>query len=98
MFRTLLVAAAFGLVGQLALAQPVASGQAQRFIARFNAANTTHDGRLTQAQAQAGHMPWIAKHFAAIDAEHKGYVTLADLQAYRQQQRAGRQGGTASQP
>jgi hypothetical protein len=67
--------------------------QVQRFIARFHAANTTADGRLTLAQAQAGHMPMIVRNFDAIDAQHKGYVTLQDIQAYRQQVRAMREGG-----
>jgi hypothetical protein len=60
------------------------------FIDRFDAANTTHDGHLTLAQAQAAKLPVIVRHFDAIDAQHKGYVTLRDLQAYRQQERTAR--------
>jgi hypothetical protein len=67
--------------------------QAQRFIERFQAANTTGDGRLTLAQAQAGHLPMIVRNFDAIDVQHKGYVTLEDIRAYRQQMRAMREGG-----
>jgi hypothetical protein len=59
----------------------------QRFIERFNAANTTHDGRLTLAQAQAGGMPIVVQHFDEIDAQHRGYVTLQDIGAWRQQSR-----------
>jgi hypothetical protein len=67
--------------------------QAQHLIERFQAANTTGDGRLTLAQAQAGHLPMIVRNFDAIDAQHKGYVTLEDIRAYRQQMRGMREGG-----
>jgi len=72
-------------------AQPHA--QVQRFIDRFHAANTTGDGRLTLAQAQVGHLPMVARKFDAIDTQHRGYVTLQDIRAYRQQARAMREGG-----
>jgi hypothetical protein len=77
-------------------AQPHA--QVRRFIERFHAANTAGDGRLTLAQAQAGHMPMIARNFDAIDTQHRGYVTLQDIRAYRQQMRAMResQDGTSN--
>jgi hypothetical protein len=67
--------------------------QAHRFVERFEAANTTGDGRLTLAQAQAAGLPMIARHFDQIDAQHKGFVTLDDIRAFRQQMRAARQGG-----
>ena len=67
-------------------AQPPAQMQPgawqQKFIAKFNAANTTHDGHLTLAQAQAAGMTRIVQNFAQIDTGTKGYVTLADLQAW----------------
>jgi len=65
----------------------------QRFIERFQEANTTGDGHLTLEQAQAARMPMIVRNFAAIDAQHKGYVTLQDIRAWRQEMRAERQGG-----
>ena len=58
--------------------------------AKFEAANTTHDGRLTLDQAQAGGMRGVARHFNEIDADHKGYVTLQDIHAWRQAKRAAR--------
>jgi hypothetical protein len=70
--------------------------QAQRFIERFQAANTMGDGRLTLAQAQAGHLPMVVRNFDAIDAQHKGYVTLQDVRAYRRQMRAMREGGDST--
>lgn len=74
-------------------AQPHA--RADRFIEHFRAANTSGDGRLTLAQAAAGNLPMIVRHFDAIDAQHKGYVTLQDIQAYRRQMRGMREGGYA---
>ena len=93
--RSLLFLLPGALIGVLA-ASPLASAQtpapgagdarqsrAQEFIARFEAANTTHDGHLTFAQAQAAQLSMIAKNFSAIDKDGKGYVTLSDIQAWR---------------
>lgn len=91
-------------VGGLAGAPAGQLGQApaaQRFIAKFRAANTTGDGRLTLAQAQAGHMPWVVKNFTAMDQGRRGYVEMADIRAYRRQQRMARlqqQGGGQPMP
>jgi hypothetical protein len=77
--------------GAVTTPAPHGAGQnqrAQRFVSRFNAANTAHDGRLTLAQASAANMPMVVKHFAEIDTAHNGYITLADVQAYRQIMRA----------
>jgi hypothetical protein len=60
------------------------SGNAQQFVARFDAANTTHDGHLTLAQAQAANMRGIVKHFSEIDTANAGYVTLQEIQAWYQ--------------
>lgn len=53
---------------------------------RFAQANDTHDGHLTEDQAKAGYRS-IARHFAAIDKDSKGYVTLEDIRAYNKLQR-----------
>jgi len=53
---------------------------------RFERANTTHDGQLTEEQAKIGYRT-IAKHFAAIDRDRKGYITEDDIRAYRKMQR-----------
>lgn len=66
--------------------QPPASGWQQKFIAKFDAANTTHDGHLTLAQAQAAGMKRIVKNFSKIDTDNKGYVTLDDLRAWHKAQ------------
>jgi hypothetical protein len=60
------------------------------FIEQFRAANTTHDGKLTPQQAEAGNMPFVAKHFSEIDTTNKGYVTLREIGAYIQKLKAKR--------
>jgi hypothetical protein len=59
---------------------------------RFVSANTTHDGKLTRAQAQAG-MPMVAQHFDEIDTQQQGYVTLAQIEDFMRQKMAAHQGG-----
>ena len=54
---------------------------------RFQQANITHDGRLTLDQAKTGYKS-IARHFAAIDQDKKGYITEDDIRAYYKTQRA----------
>jgi hypothetical protein len=53
-----------------------------RFKSDFAAANTTHDGHLTLAQAQAAKFRPVADHFADIDAQKRGYVTLNESEAW----------------
>ena len=48
----------------------------------FTEANLSHNGHLTLHEATTGY-PQIAKHFDAIDANHKGYVTEDDIKAWR---------------
>ena len=55
---------------------------------RFEAANTAHDGRLTQEQSAA--MPAVARNFDAIDTGRKGYVTIDDIRTYNRAKRAER--------
>ena len=62
---------------------------------RFKAANTTGDGRLTYAQAQAK-MPRVAHDFEAIDKDRKGYVTLADVRAHDAERREARKAAKAA--
>lgn len=62
---------------------------------RFKAANTTGDGRLTYAQAQAK-MPRVAHNFEAMDKDRKGHVTLADIRAYDAERRAARKAAKAA--
>lgn len=71
---------------------PQSSGEGRKgaFIKQFRAANTTHDGKLTQQQAEAGNMPFVANHFSEIDTANKGYVTLREVGAYFQKLKAKR--------
>ncbi len=56
---------------------------------RFAAANTTHDGHLTLEQAKAGYIT-VARHFTAIDATGKGFITEDDIRAWHKSQRSQR--------
>jgi uncharacterized membrane-anchored protein len=56
---------------------------------RFQMANTLHDGHLTQDQAHAASvMHTVSENFAAIDKDHKGYVTEDDIRAWYKARRA----------
>ena len=61
-----------------------------KFRDRFAAANTTHDGCLTLAQAQTANLRPVMRNFAAIDTAHRGCVTMKDIAAYRRTRRASR--------
>jgi hypothetical protein len=52
------------------------------FLTKFYAANTTHDGHLTLAQAKAAGFQPIVDHFTDIDVAKRGYVTFYDIQAW----------------
>ncbi len=56
---------------------------------RFDEANVTHDGHLTLEQARAK-MPAVARDFAAIDADRKGYVTVDQIKEHTREARAAR--------
>lgn len=61
---------------------------------RFHAANVTRDGRLTLEQARQGYKT-VARNFETIDATDKGFVTLADIRAWRQSVRDAHQAARA---
>lgn len=46
-----------------------------------------NDARITQAQAQANGLGYVAQHFQEIDTAKSGKVSLKQVQAYLQQQR-----------
>ena len=66
--------------GQPAPAADMPGGEA--LVRRFDAANVTHDGRLTPQQAQAAGWQLVARNFPAIDIGQKGYVTLDDIRVW----------------
>lgn len=49
----------------------------------FYAANTTHDGHLTLAQAKAANMKPVVDNFTDIDVKKRGYVTFYDIEAWQ---------------
>jgi opacity protein-like surface antigen len=49
---------------------------------KFYAANTSHDGHLTLAQAKSAGLKPVVDHFSEIDTNHRGYVTFYDIQAW----------------
>ena len=55
----------------------------EQMLMKFYAANTTHDGHLTLAQAKAADFKPVVAHFSQIDTAHHGYVTFYDIQAWR---------------
>jgi hypothetical protein len=55
---------------------------------RFEAANTTHDGKLTRDQAAAADWPNVLNHFDEIDRTNRGYVTVQDIRGYFRARRA----------
>ena len=48
----------------------------------FQAANTSHDGKLTLDQAKQANWKRVVKHFDDIDTDHAGFVTAAQIHAY----------------
>jgi hypothetical protein len=67
---------------------PAPSAKPHGIRGKFEAANTTHDGKLTLAQAEAAGLRKVVKHFADIDRDNKGYVTMQDLKAWHQERKA----------
>ena len=92
--RSLFVLLALSLLALPAQAQSVADATTTTKPAhphltmqqRFEQANVTHDGHLTADQAKTGYKS-IARHFAAIDQDKKGYITEADIRAFDKTQR-----------
>lgn len=70
---------------------PAAAARAHRrgrtLQERFDLANVTHDGHLTQEQARAK-MPSVARDFADIDTARKGYVTVDEIRDHSRTVRA----------
>jgi len=65
---------------------------------RFDAANTTHDGKLTLEQARAGRLRAVARDFDKIDKDKRGYVSLDQIKSFQTEQRAARRTARAQKP
>jgi hypothetical protein len=88
------IAASFACTGAIAQTSPQSRVDPQRMElmmqqleARFANANTTHDGKLTKAQAAQG-MPMVARNFDQIDSQKAGYITLPQIEQFMQQRAA----------
>ncbi|MBU3636209.1 hypothetical protein [Polynucleobacter sp. es-MAR-4] len=74
-----------GLIGAAAFmlaATPVRADDASRnkeIQERFAKCDVNRDGKLTRDEAK-GCMPRIYDHFSRIDAQGKGYVTVAEIE------------------
>ena len=64
--------------------------------AHFAAANTTHDGHLTKAQADQSGWTRVSKHFDEIDADHKGWVSVDQIHAFNKSHRKHRKDPSAA--
>lgn len=57
--------------------------QVVRKLARqFGAADTQNTGSITEAQARAAGLGYVANHFRQIDANGSGRVSFSDVQRY----------------
>ncbi|AXK64457.1 MULTISPECIES: hypothetical protein [Burkholderia] len=66
--------------------------QVVRKLARqFGAADTQNTGSITQAQARAAGLGYVANHFRQIDASGSGRVSFSDVQRYVQARSANQQ-------
>ena len=83
----LLALLALPLPGLAQTTSPQTTHHRMTWEQRFEKANVTHDGHLTMDQARTGY-PTLARHFSAVDQDHKGYVTEDDIRAYNKAQRA----------
>lgn len=88
---TLAVAVALSTLALGACAGSDARNQkiAEKARDRFAAADTNHDGQLSQDEANQG-MPRLATHFAEIDTDNNGQLSTAEIAAYIQQRRGSR--------
>lgn len=50
----------------------------QELNARFEAADTDHNGKIGKKEAKAG-MPRLSEHFDQVDMDHDGYVTKGEM-------------------
>lgn len=58
---------------------------------RFESADSNRDGRISREDARQ-RMPFVYRNFDAIDTNHTGYVTMAQIEAYAARQAMNRRG------
>lgn len=62
----------------------------ERAQKNFDIADRDRDGLVSREEAQRGPVPFIRAHFDAIDREHRGAVSKADVAAYVRARQRGR--------
>jgi Ca2+-binding EF-hand superfamily protein len=75
------VIALFALAGAARAQEADSNQRLAQIISRFHKADLKGDGMLTRDEAKQG-MPRVYQHFAEIDIDNKGYVTLQQVTAY----------------
>jgi Ca2+-binding EF-hand superfamily protein len=91
-FILVILAGILSATAGAALAEPARGERLQAELQqRFARADSNGDGRLTAEEAKAG-MPFVSRHFAAIDAEGQGSVSLEQIKGFAQAQMARRKG------
>ena len=63
----------------------------RKLARQFGAADTQNTGSITQAQARAAGLGYVANHFRQIDASGRGRVSFSDVQRYVQARSANQQ-------
>jgi hypothetical protein len=63
----------------------------QLFARQFSAADPQNTGTLTEAQARAAGLGYVANHFRQIDASGSGRVSFSDVQRFMQTRSEGQQ-------
>ena len=56
----------------------------RKLVQQFGAADTQNTGSITESQARAAGLGYVANHFRQIDASGNGRVSFADVQRYMQ--------------
>ncbi|RKU03828.1 hypothetical protein C7H84_09070 [Burkholderia sp. Nafp2/4-1b] len=56
----------------------------RKLAQQFGAADTQNTGSITEAQARAAGLGYVANHFRQIDASGSGRVSFSDVQRYMQ--------------
>lgn len=86
--RTTFMLLAFAVCATTPLTAPAQTGigsivdSVSKLDTNFDVADKNHDGLLSKDEAQAGHVPFIARNFDAIDTAKRGQVSKDDLHAF----------------
>ncbi|GAB3396589.1 EF-hand domain-containing protein [Azotobacter armeniacus] len=91
-FIPVILACALFATAGAALAKPARGERLQAELQqRFARGDGDGDGRLSAEEAEAG-MPFVSRHFAAIDTKGQGSVSLKQVGAFARERMARRKG------